>query len=367
MERALLPTVPMNRFLALAKQTLREFGEDRAPRLGAALAYYTIFSIGPLLLIAIAMAGIFFGQEAAQGRVAQELERGFGAATAASVEQMIEAAARPKSGMVATLVGVVTLLFGATGVVSQLKDALNTIWNVPTDRKGGIGALVRDRLLSMAMVLGIGFLLLVTLVLDAGIAAMGTTLARFVGGEALLQSIQIAMSLALATVLFAAIFRVLPDLTIAWRDVWAGAALTSLLFVLGKFALGQYLGKAALGSSYGAAGSLVILLVWVYWSSQILFLGAEFTQVWARSHGSLRGDTSKRDARAAAERPEDRPRSRVDPPGSPSSLPPGRSGRVVPVAAGSAAGLLAGVFLGGLSVLVLLARSAKRVLLLPFR
>ncbi len=299
MERALLPRQAVRDSIHVLKQTFREFGQDKVPRLGAALAYYTIFSIGPLLLIAVAMAGIFLGEEAAQGQVSEQLNNVFGAATARSVEQMIEAAAKPKAGTLATIIGIVTLFFGASGVFGQLKDALNTIWNVETKTAGGIKGFVMKRFLSMAMVLGIGFLLLVTLIVDAMIAAMGDYLGRFVGGEPLLHAFQLVLSLTLATVLFAAIFRILPDLKIAWRDVWLGAVITSLLFVLGKWALGLYLGKAAIGSSYGAAGSLVILLVWVYWSAQILFLGAEFTQVYARSFGSLKGDNSKQQARDA--------------------------------------------------------------------
>jgi membrane protein len=295
--------------LHILKQTFKEFGQDKVPRLGAALAYYTIFSIGPLLLIAVAMAGIFLGQEAAQGKVSEQLDIVFGSTTAKSVEQMIEAAAKPKAGTLATIIGIVTLFFGASGVFGQLKDALNTIWNVETKKAGGIRGFIIHRFLSMAMVLGIGFLLLVTLIFDAMISAMGDYLGRYVGGEPLLHGIQLVFSFALATALFAAIFRILPDLKIAWRDVWLGATITSLLFVLGKWALGLYLGKAAVGSSYGAAGSLVILLVWVYWSAQILFLGAELTQVYARTVGSLKGDTSKQEARAQATKPEDRPRA----------------------------------------------------------
>ena len=299
----------MRRTFDVLRQTFKEFGEDKVPRLGAALAYYTIFSIGPLLLISVAMAGIFLGQEAAQGRVSAQLDHVFGATTAKSVEQMIEAAAKPRAGTFATIIGFVTLVLGASGVFGQLKDALNTIWNVEAKKAKGIRGFVQQRFLSMAMVLGIGFLLLVTLIFDAMIAALGDTLGRYVGGEPLLHAIQLLISLALSTVLFAAIFRILPDLEIAWRDVWLGAVITSLLFVLGKWALGLYLGKAAVGSSYGAAGSLVILLVWVYWSAQILFLGAELTQVYARTFGSLQGDTSKREAREKAQRPEDRPRA----------------------------------------------------------
>ncbi|HEX7708707.1 MAG TPA: YihY/virulence factor BrkB family protein, partial [Thermoanaerobaculia bacterium] len=240
----------MSRYAGIVKQTFKEFGQDKVPRLGAALAYYTIFSVGPLLLIAVAMAGIFFGQEAAQGQLSQELGKVFGSQMAQSLEQVVQAAAEPKSGVIATIVGVVTLLFAASGVFGQLKDALNTIWNVETKKGAGIKGFVKHRFLSMAMVLGIGFLLLVTLVFDAVISVMGDYFTQIVGGAVLMQAIQLTISLALVTVLFAAIFRMLPDLKIDWRDVWLGAAITSLLFVIGKFALGLYLGKAAVGSSY---------------------------------------------------------------------------------------------------------------------
>lgn len=301
----------MGKYLQLFKDTAREFNEDKVPRLGAALAYYTIFSIGPLLLIAVAMAGIFLGQEAAQGQVSDQLGKFFGPHMAKSLEEVIEAAAKPKSGRLATIVGVLTLMLGASGLLGQLKDALNTIWNVEQKKTSGIIGFTKERFLSMAMVLGIGFLLLVTLFFDAMISAMGPLLERLIGGEAIVHILSLALSFAISTVLFAAIFRILPDLKIAWHDVWFGAVFTSLLFVLGKWGLGVYLGKAAVGSAYGAAGSLVILLVWVYWSAQILFFGAEFTQVYARTFGTLRGDTSKRDARAQAERVEDRPKTAV--------------------------------------------------------
>lgn len=357
----------MRKYADLFKQTFREFGQDKVPRLGAALAYYTIFSIGPLLLIAVAMAGIFFGQEAAQGQVSRELDKVFGATTAKSVEQMVQAAAKPEAGTVATIIGIVTLLFGASGVFGQLKDALNTIWNVEPAKAAGVIGFIRQRFLSMAMVLGIGFLLLVTLLFDAAIAAMGGYLGRLVGGEAMLHAIQMAVSLVMVTVLFAAIFRILPELKIAWRDVWLGAVLTSVLFVLGKFGLGLYLGKAAFGSSYGAAGSLVILLVWVYWSAQILFLGAEFTQVYARTYGSLRGDTSKQQARAQAARPEDRPRplgEALAPPPAPALAR--AKGGLVKIAAGGLAGLFLGAILGGVSAMVVVLKTAKKVVT-PFR
>jgi len=363
----------MGKFFEVAKQTFQEFGEDKAPRLGAALAYYTVFSIGPLLLIAVAMAGIFLGPEAARGQISGELGKVFGPRMAEALEQMIQAAAKPKSGTLATIIGVVTLLFGASGVFGQLKDALNTIWNVETTKASGVKGFVRKRFLSMAMVLAIGFLLLISLAFDAVISAMGPWLGRLVGGEAIVHLIQLAISFGISTVLFAAIFRLLPDLKIAWRDVWLGAVLTSVLFVVGKWALGLYLGKAAVGSAYGAAGSLVILLIWVYWSAQILFLGAEFTQVYARMYGSLKGDTSKREARAQAQRPENRPReSEVHQAvpvraGAPLPMQARPKGGAVKLAAGGAAGMVLGVIVGGLSAFVVLLKLVRKVAMAPFR
>jgi membrane protein len=360
----------MGKYFTILKETFKEFGEDKVPRLGAALAYYTIFSIGPLLLIAISMAGLFLGDEAAHGKISDELSKVFGPKMAESLETVVQAAAKPKTGTIATIIGVITLMLGASGVFGQLKDALNTIWNVEAKKAGGIMGFLKQRFLSMAMVLGIGFLLLITLVFDAVISAMGGYLQRYVGGEAVMHVIQLVLSFAIATVLFAAIFRLLPDLKIAWKDVALGAVVTSVLFVLGKWGLGVYLGKAAVGSAYGAAGSLVILLIWVYWSAQILLLGAEFTQVYARSIGSLRGDDSKRKARAQADRPEDRPREvkvhEAVPVPAPMYAKPSSGGGFVKVAAGGAVGLLFGAVVGGLTALGLVLKTVKKVVL-PFK
>jgi membrane protein len=256
-------------------------------------------------------------------------------------------------------------------VFGQLKDALNTIWNVEKKKAAGIMGFIKERFLSMAMVLGIGFLLLITLVLDTAIAAMGGYVSQYIGGEAVANVLSLVVSFIVAVVLFAAIFRILPDLRIAWHDVWFGAILTALLFVVGKWGLGIYLGKAAPGSAYGAAGSLVILLIWVYWSAQILFLGAEFTQVYARRFGSLKGDTSKREARAQADRPEDRPKATEPVVVRPTMIAPmyGKQksgGGLVKVAAGGAAGLMLGALLGGISTFVVVLKSAKKILL-PFK
>ncbi|HEX9981946.1 MAG TPA: YihY/virulence factor BrkB family protein [Thermoanaerobaculia bacterium] len=374
----------MRKYIDLAKQTFQEFGQDKAPRLGAALAYYTVFSIAPLLLIAIAMAGMVFGDEAARGALSTQLSNVMGPAMADSLQTMIAAANKPDSGTIATIIGIVTLLFGASGVFGQLKDALNTIWNVEEKKGAGVMGFIKDRFLSMAMVCGIGFLLLVTLVFDTVIAAMGGMIGnRMPGGEALLHALQLVVSFALITVLFAVIFKYLPDIKIGWKDVWVGAAFTSLLFVLGKFALGFYIAKTAANSSFGAAGSLVVLLVWVYWSAQILFLGAEFTQVWARTHGSLKGDNSKREARAGAAKPEDRPKAQVGADGKPQGVPgrggapayarsaaPAKKGGSAAGTAGKlAAGGVAGLFIGGLvglvSGIVIVVKSVKK--LIPFR
>jgi len=265
----------MKRYFQLFKETWTEFNNDKAQRLAAALAYYILFSIAPLLLIAIAIAGLAFGRSQAQAQIVAQLRTLTGAAGAKAIEEMLVSAAKPRTGTFAIVIGIATLLFGAAGVFGNLKDALNTIWNVEEKKKSGIVALIKERFLSFAMVLGIGFLLLVSLVIDAALSAVSSVL---------WQPLQLIVSFAVITVLFALIFRFLPDVRIQWRDVWLGAAFTSFLFVLGKFALGLYLGKSAIGSSYGAAGSLVVLLVWIYWSTNILFFGAEFTQVHAREH-----------------------------------------------------------------------------------
>jgi membrane protein len=273
LEYGLLPRIVVKRYWTLFKAAWIEFNKDKASRLAAALAYYTLFSIAPLLLIAIAIAGLVFGRSQAQQQIVDQLRTLMGDAGAKAITEMLISAAKPKTGTFAILIGIVTLLFGAAGVFGQLKDALNTIWNVEQKESGGILSILKERFLSVAMVLGVAFLLLVSLVIDAAISAMG---------KALWQPLQLVVSFLVVTFLFAMIFRFLPDVRIEWRDVRFGAAFTSLLFVIGKFLLGLYLGRSAIGSSYGAAGSLVVLLVWIYWSANILFFGAEFTQVYAR-------------------------------------------------------------------------------------
>ena len=262
--------------------------EDDAPSLGAALAYYTVFSLAPLMTIAIAIAGFFLGKEAAQGQIFDELRGLLGAEGGKAVEEMVQSAnAQPTAGVVATIISVIMLLFGASGVFGQLQASLNAIWGVKAKPGRGVLGIIKDRLLSFGFTLVVGFLLLVSLLLTAGMALMADWIGGLMpGSEALAYVLNIVLSLSMITLLFATIFKFLPDAKIAWHDVWIGAFLTALLFTIGKFALGIYLGKSGVASSYGAAGSLIVLLLWVYYSSQILFFGAEFTQVYANRFGS---------------------------------------------------------------------------------
>jgi membrane protein len=349
----------MKRYIDLFKQTWTEFGEDKAQRLGAALAYYTVFSIAPLLLIAISIAGLVFGHKAAQGEIEQQLAGTLGQSTAKALNEMVLNASKPKSGTIAMIIGIVSLLFGAAGVFGQLQAALDTIWNVEKPKTSGFIGLIKDRFLSMAMVFGIGFLLLVTLVIDTAISAMGHFLgSRLPGGEALLQTAQILISFGLVTVLFALTFRYLPHIRVAWKDVWLGAAFTSLLFVLGKFGLSLYIGKASVGSAYGAAGSLVVILIWVYWSAQILFFGAEFTQVYARAHGSMAGDPSK-----AKKQHKESPKPKPD------VLPVAAksAGGKAKLAVGGLIGLILGALLGGITAAIVAVKSMKKLITMPFK
>ena len=273
-------------FWHLLKEAASDWSHDRAPRLGAALAYYTVFSIVPLLTVIIALIGLFFGQDAAQSAIMGQVSNLVGEQSAAAIKDMIQRAEQPSTGLFATAVALVTLLFGASGVFGQLQDALNTVWGVELREGRGVWGFIKDRFLSFVAVVGTGFLLLVSLVLSSALAALGKWFSGVLPvPEAVLQSLNFLLSFVVITGLFALIFKVLPDARIAWHDVWVGAALTAALFTIGKFAIGLYLGKSDVASAYGAAGSLVIILVWVYYSSQILLYGAEFTQVYANRLG----------------------------------------------------------------------------------
>lgn len=271
----------------LLKETFNEWTKDKAPRLGAALSYYTVFSLAPTLVVVISVAGIVFGADAVQNQIINQIQSLVGKEGADAVREMLIVARQPKIGIVATLIGVITLLLGASGVFGELQDAMNTIWGVPPKETGGILGLIRQRFTSFAMVLGIGFLLLASLVLSAGLAAVGEYMGTIFGlPEGILQVLNFLFSFVVITFLFALLFKVVPDAEIAWHDVWIGAAVTALLFTLGKFLIGLYLGKSDVTTAFGAAGSLVLLLVWVYYSAQIVFFGAEFTKVYANRYGS---------------------------------------------------------------------------------
>ncbi|HEX2882366.1 MAG TPA: YihY/virulence factor BrkB family protein [Polyangiaceae bacterium] len=272
---------------SILKETGTDWLDDNAARLAAALSYYTLLSIAPLLIIAVTLASLAFGDEAARAGISSEMAAIVGEQAAQSVQAILSQNQAPEVGVVSSIVGIVVLLFGASGVFGELQAALNTVWEVQSKPGRGIWGLIKDRFFSFTMVLGVGFLLLVSLLLSAGLSAVGRFLGELLpGGEALWQALNFVISLGVVTGLFALIFKVVPDVKIEWRNVWIGAVVTALLFTLGKFLLGLYLGKATFASMYGAAGSLVVLVVWVYYSAQILFLGAEFTQVYARHYGS---------------------------------------------------------------------------------
>jgi membrane protein len=269
----------------LLKTAGAEWLEDKAARLGAALAYYTVFSIAPLLLMVIALAGLVFGRQAAQGQVVAQLRNLVGPPGAEAIEAMLASASRPEARYTATGTGAVLLLLGAMGLFGQLQDAMNTVWEVRPKPGRGLWGLIQERLLSLTMVMGTAFLLLVSLVASAALAALGGLLGDWAAGT-IGPAINFVISFAVITGLFAMIFRYLPDAEVVWKDVWLGAAVTALLFEIGKLAIGLYLGHSSVASAYGAAGSLVVFLIWAYYSAQIFLYGVELTQVYADRYGS---------------------------------------------------------------------------------
>lgn len=272
-------------FFRLFLDAFTEWNEDRGTRLGAAVAYFTIFSFAPLLVVVIAVAGSVLGEKAVRGDVVGQIAGLVGLNTAELIQTMIVESSKPKTGLVATVIGVITLLLGTTGLFAELHDDLNIIWKI-TAKPRGIVATIRDRFIAFLVVLGIAFLLLVSLVVSAGVVAVGRALGSDLPTLAfVLQMSNFVISLGVGTILFAIIYKVLPDAEIAWRDVWVGAGVTSFLFTIGQFLIGLYVGYSGAASAYGAAGSLVILLLWVFYSAQILFFGAEFTQVYANRYG----------------------------------------------------------------------------------
>lgn len=273
----------------LFKDTFEQWSEDKASRLAAALAYYTVFSLPPLLILVIAFAGFFLGEEAARGEVVSQLRQFIGSDGAKLIETIITGASQASTGssITASLISLGVLIFGATAVLIQLQDALNTVWEVTPRPGNNIRHFIFNRVLSFGMVLGIAFLLLVSLVLSAMLALLGKLFVDVLpGAEAITSLIDVSLSFVVTTLLFALMFKFLPDAKIAWGDVFIGAIITALLFAVGKWLIGLYLGRSAFSSTFGAAGSLVVLLAWIYYSAQILFFGAEFTQVYARRFGS---------------------------------------------------------------------------------
>lgn len=275
---------------SLLKETFREFKDDEATRVAAALSYYTVFALPPLLVLLVTIAGAIWEPADVQGRIEGQIRALLGADGASAIRAMLENANRPgEGGLLPALLGIAGLLFGATGAFIQLQSALNTAWDVkPDPAQGGIRNFLTKRLLSIGMILGVGFLVLVSLALSAVVSAAGSSIERFLPESLsgpLLLVFNALLSLAVITLLFAAIYKVLPDVVIRWREVWIGAFVTAVLFVIGKFAIGFYIGQSDPGSAYGAAGSLAVILLWVYYASIIVLLGAEFTQVWARRKG----------------------------------------------------------------------------------
>jgi membrane protein len=275
--------------LDLIKDTVFGFVEHENLTRGAAIAYYTIFSIAPLLIIVIAIAGLAFDRAAAEGAIVGQFSGLMGKQSAATLESMIQSASNPSSGTVATIIGIATLLLTATGAFAEIQSALNAIWKAAPSV--GVSQLVRARLVSLSLIFALGFLMLVSLIVSAGLAALSSYLSDlFPGVQVLMSVLSWVISLTLITALFAAIYKILPDKPIAWRDVGVGAVVTAVLFTIGKSLIGLYLGQASVASTYGAAAAPLIILIWVYYSAMIFLLGAEFTRAYAQQHGSHQKD-----------------------------------------------------------------------------
>lgn len=276
---------------ALVKGAFKEFMEDKSPKQAAALAYYTLFALGPLMLLAISIAALAVGQDAARDAVSRQLAGFLGASGGEAVDTLLEGADRQKAGIIGTVVGATLLIFAAGGVFGQLKEALNRVWEVEAKRPDGFGRKIvqalRKNFFSFVGVIGTGFLLLVSLVASAFLAAVGRHFESLLPGTALVwQVLNFVVTFTFTALVFALMFKFLPDARIAWKDVMVGAIVTAILFVVGQFALGYYLGAGPVADRFGAAGAIVVVLVWVYYSSMIVFLGAELTQVYANVYGS---------------------------------------------------------------------------------
>ncbi len=278
-------------WLKLVKAAASAWVADYAPSMGAALSYYSVFSMAPLLLVVISIAGLVFGEDAVRGEVFGQLQSLLGADAAKAVQAVLASVSdKPAQGVLSTVIGLAVLLIGATTVFGELQDALDRIWRAPVrDRTGGLWGLVRARLLSFGMVLGIAFLLMVSLVMGAAVSALDKWWSgAFAGWELLAQGLNLSIGFVLTTVVFAMIYKIMPRVQVQWRDVWVGAVVTALLFTVGRLIIGTYIGKSGVASTFGAAGSLIVVFVWVYYSAQIFLIGAEFTWVYAKTFGSMR-------------------------------------------------------------------------------
>jgi membrane protein len=287
------PSHSIQALVGLSRRAIADWRADFASSMGAALSFYTLFSLAPVIIIAISVAGLIFAQAAVQGEVFTQLQGLVGDKGAEAAQKLVESASTPSTSWIATIVGLVTMLIGATTVFAELQSDLDRIWKTPSPAHSGIWLLLRTRLLSFGLILGIGFLMLVSLVLTAILTVLGQWWASAFGGwTILLQVANFVLSFVLTAGLFAMIYKILPSCPVAWRDVWIGATVTSLLFSLGKLVIGIYLGHSNITAAYGAAGSIAVLLLWVYYAAQIFLLGAEFTHVYATSHGSLSSEAS---------------------------------------------------------------------------
>ncbi|RYY95690.1 MAG: YihY/virulence factor BrkB family protein, partial [Chitinophagaceae bacterium] len=271
----------------LLKKSFKGFSEDKVPKLSASLAYYTVFSLAPLLVVIISLAGIFLGQEAAQGSIVTQMRGLVGDQSAAQVQEMVQGASLSGKSSVALIIGIVTLIIGATSMFGEMQDSINGIWGIKTNPRAGMKAMIKTRILSFGMVASLGFLLLVSLAATAVIEGLGARLQDMFPNVSvvLFYIINLVLTLGITTVLFAGVFKVLPDAKIRWKDVWIGAIFTAVLFLIGKFLIGLYINKSDVGSTYGSAGSLIVLLLWIYYSSFILFMGAEFTKNYLVEYG----------------------------------------------------------------------------------
>ena len=279
----------IKRFYTLAKMSVQSWLDDYAPSMGAAIAFYTVFSLAPLVMIVIGIAGFFWGEEAVRGELLRQISGMVGENGATAIEGVIRSGSEEsEQGIAAGLVSLVVLLVGATTVFAELQSALDRIWEVPEkEKKTGIWNLLRSRLLSLGLVLSLAFLLLVSLLVSTMLSALGGWLGTLMPGwETVLQILNILVSFSILTVLFAMIYKFMPQAEVAWRDVWTGAVVTAFMFEIGKMLIGLYMGKTAVASSYAAAGSLVVVLIWVYYAAQVFLLGAEFTWVYSKQRGS---------------------------------------------------------------------------------